>query len=103
MTQRRKIAIAYVFAVPVVLVIVLFQHAALFGVSGFEEGMAQAAEVIREAEAASSLLRDAEGQARNYSTSVGDEHQSTILQLRGDLKQLCEHVAKAAFAEAGVA
>ena len=93
MTQRRKIAIAYAFAVPVVLVIVLFQHAALFGVSGFEEGMAQAAEVIREAEAASTLLQEAEGQARNYSTSVGDEYQSTILQLRGDLKQLCEHVA----------
>lgn len=93
MTQRRKIAIAYAFAVPVVLVIVLFQHAALFGVSGFESGMAQAAEVLREAESASAMLQDAEAQTRNYSSTVGDEYQSTILQLRGDLKQLCEHVA----------
>jgi PAS domain S-box-containing protein len=94
MTQRRKIAIAYAFAVPVVLAVVLFQHAALFGVGGFEEGMAQAAEVMREAEAASTLVQNAEGEARKYTTSIGDEeYKSTLLQLRGVLKQLCEHVA----------
>src|ERR1019366_5318714 len=94
MTQRRKIAIAYAFAVPVVLAVVLFQHAALFGVGGFEEGMAQAAEVMREAEAASTLVQNAEGEARKYTTSIGDEeYKSTLLQLRGVLKQLCERVA----------
>jgi PAS domain S-box-containing protein len=92
MTQRRKIAIAFALAVPVVLAIVLFQHAALFGVSGFEGGMAQAAEVMREAGAASSLLADAEAEARKATSSVGDEaYQGTVLQLRGVLTQLREH------------
>jgi PAS domain S-box-containing protein len=94
MTQRRKIAIAYVLAVPVVLAIVLFQHAALFGVKAFEGEMVQAVEVIREAEAASSLLADAVAEAREFTNSMGDgAYQSTILQLRGVLNQLHEHAA----------
>jgi len=59
MSQRRKIAIAYAFAVPVVLVVVLFLHAALLGVSSSASGMAQAAKVMQETDAALSLLTEA--------------------------------------------
>jgi len=97
MTQRRKIAIAYALAVPVVLAIVLFQHAALFGVSGFESGMSQSAEVAREAQTAATLLADADAQAqRPASPGEQETYKSTILQLRDVLMQLHEHAASEA-------
>jgi len=94
MTQRRKIAIAYALAVPVVLAIVLLQHAALFGVSGFESGMAHSSEIIREAESVSALLVDVDRQAKELPNAVNAEtFQSTVVQLRSALQQLNEHVA----------
>lgn len=60
MTQRRKIAIAYVFAVPVVLAVVLFERIAFLRVDSGEDGMAQAAEVLRDCDLTISLLKEAE-------------------------------------------
>ena len=73
MSQRRKIAIAYAFAVPVVLVVVLFLHAALLGVSSSANGMAQAGKVMQETDAALSLLTEAATNAQKYVTSGGDQ------------------------------
>lgn len=52
MTQRRRIAISYLFAVPAVLVIVLVQHIALLRLRNAEGEMARTAEALRQSEAA---------------------------------------------------
>ena len=87
MSQRRKIAIAYAFAVPVVLVVVLFLHAALLGVSSSANGMVQAAKVMQGTDAALSLLTEAATNAQKYVTSGGDQtwksaYQDSVSQLR---------------------
>lgn len=58
MTQGRKIAFAYVFAVPAVLIVVLFERVSLLRVGTGETGMAQAAEVMRNCDVATSLLKE---------------------------------------------
>jgi PAS domain S-box-containing protein len=95
MTQRKKIAFAYLFAVPVVLVIVLFQYGALFRVSSDAGGLGQAAEVLHESDAAISLLKDAEADAQRYVASGGDDvyrglYQDAVSQLRNVLRHLQE-------------
>jgi PAS domain S-box-containing protein len=87
MSQRRKIAIAYAFAVPVVLVVVLSLHVALLGVSSSANGMAQAAKVMLETDAARSLLNEAATNAQKYVSSGGDQtwnsaYQNSVSQLR---------------------
>jgi PAS domain S-box-containing protein len=93
MSQRRKIAIAYAFAVPVVLIVVLFLHTALLGVSSSSTGMAQAAKVVQDAGAAISLLAEAGANAQKYVASGGDKvydsaYQESVLEFRKVLHQI---------------
>lgn len=60
MTQSRKIAILYVFAVPAVLLVVLFERVAVLRVGSVQTGMAKAGEVLRACDLAASLLRQSE-------------------------------------------
>lgn len=59
MTQRRRIAVSYLFAVPAVLAIVLVQHVALFRLRRAEGEMARTAEALRQSEATLSLKQAA--------------------------------------------
>ena len=72
MTRRRRIAIAYLFAVPTMLGVVLAQHVAFLRLKHAETGMAQAAEALRECDAAMPLLNAAEVDAQRY-LSGGDQ------------------------------
>ncbi len=95
MTQRRKIAIAYVFAVPVVLVIVLYQQIVLFRISSVESGMARSAEVLHETETTFSVLEGAEAAARRHVASGGSDafrssFQKTVTQAQASLQRLRE-------------
>jgi len=60
MTQGKKIAFAYVFAVPAVLAIVFFERVGLLRVSDSETGMTQASEALHNCELAISLLKESE-------------------------------------------
>jgi PAS domain S-box-containing protein len=93
MSQRRKIAIAYAFAVPVVLAVVLLLHAALIGVSSSANGMAQAAKVMQETDAALLLLTEAATNAQKYVTSGGSQtwnsaYQDSVSHLRKVLQEI---------------
>ena len=72
MTQRRRIAIAYLFAVPAVLGVVLSQHVAFVRLKHAGAGMSQASEALRQSNVALSLLNDAEAEAQRY-VSGGDQ------------------------------
>jgi len=94
MTQRRRIAIAYLFAVPTVLGVVLSQHVAFVRVKHAEAGMSQAAEALRECNVAFSLLNGAEAEAQRY-VSGGDQESrnsflDTVVRLRTILQRLRE-------------
>ena len=94
MTQRRKIAIAYVFAVPVVLVIVLYQQVVLFRISSVESGMARSAEVLHETETTFSVLEGAEAAVRRHAVSGSDAfrgtYQKAVTQAQASLQRLRE-------------
>lgn len=60
MTQGRKIAFAYVLAVPAVLAVVFFERVSLLRVSDSETGMAQSSEVLRNCDLAISVLKEAD-------------------------------------------
>ncbi len=95
MTQRRRIAIAYAFAVPVVLVVVFFLRAAILGVSGSAGEMAEAADVIRETDAALALLKEAGAHAQKYIASGGDTaairaYQDSVTELHKTLQEIGE-------------
>jgi PAS domain S-box-containing protein len=72
MTQRRRIAIAYLFAVPAVLGVVLSLHVAFVRLKHAEAAMSQATEALRECNVALSLLNEAEVEAQRY-VSGGDQ------------------------------
>jgi PAS domain S-box-containing protein len=95
MTQRKKIAIAFLFALPVVLVIVFVEHVALLRVSGNAGRMALAAEILHESNAINSLLNEADAQTQKYIAAGGDNasrnlYQSAVSQLNGNLHHLHE-------------
>jgi len=95
MSQRRKIAIAYAFAVPVVLLIVLFLHTSLLGVSGPADEMVQAARVMLELDSADLLLKEAGANAQKYVNSGGDPtcnvaYQKSVAALRDTLQKIGE-------------
>src|SRR5215831_6929867 len=77
MTQRRRIAIAYLFAVPAVLGVVLSQHVAFVRVKHAEAGISQAAEALREFDVALSLLYEAE--AQRYVSGGDQESRNSFL------------------------
>ena len=58
MTQGRKIAFAYVLAVPAVLAVVFFERVSLVRVSGSETAMARTGEVLHNCGLAISLLKE---------------------------------------------
>ena len=93
MPQRRKIAIAYAFAVPVVLVVVLFLHTALLGVSSSSSGMVQSAKAVQDTGMALSLLEEAGANAQKYVASGGEKpydkaYKDSVAELRLVLQRM---------------
>lgn len=90
MTQSKKLAIAYVFAVPVVLAIVLLQRLAFMRVDHVESAMAQAAEVLRDCDLTISLLREAELRRHDAPDSAASttSYQDAVSQLRSLFQRL---------------
>ena len=78
MTQRRRIAISYLFAVPAVLAIVLVQHIAILRLRSAESEMARTAEVLRRTKAGSPL-----GQAEPPGKSGASIQAQTAAQTQG--------------------
>jgi PAS domain S-box-containing protein len=76
MTQRRRIAISYLVAVPAVLVIVLVQHLAFLRVRNAENEMARTAEALRQSEAALAEPAAKGGGAVQVRTASGAQGQS---------------------------
>lgn len=98
MSQRRKIALAYAFAVPVVLVIVLALHVGLYEVSHSAGDMAGASEVIQQTAVAVSSLKEAGTNSEAYVASPGSEvyskgFQDSISRLRGAIKIINQKTA----------
>ena len=110
MTRRRRIAIAYLFAVPTMLGVVLAQHVAFLRLKHAETGMAQATEALRECDAAMPLLNAAEADAQRY-VSGGDQRarnsfQDNVARLRvvlGGLHDLTDQLQPVAAREAQAA
>ncbi|HEV2425771.1 MAG TPA: PAS domain-containing protein [Terriglobia bacterium] len=87
MTQGRKIAIAYVFAVPAVLAVVLFQRVTLVRIEGVEGNMLRAADVLRNCDRAIALLKESElrpgtrvGKAAGESNQAVDSELASVIQ-----------------------
>src|SRR5579864_5879394 len=55
MSQRRRVAVSYLFAVPVVLAIVLVQHVAFLRLGRAEGALAETAGAVPQSEVASSV------------------------------------------------
>jgi PAS domain S-box-containing protein len=93
MTQKRKIAIAYLAAVPGVLAVVLFQHTALFRVAKSEQSMAETAAVLRQCQdIADQLIAMDAGPRQAGEASRGGKNafQNHVLQVRAALRHLDE-------------
>jgi PAS domain S-box-containing protein len=94
MTQRRKIAIAFLLAVPVVLAIVLFQNGTLLRVGRTVDEIAQAAQIRNQSENALYLLTVAESDAWKYvvtgNAGYRTSHQENLLHLDSTLQALDE-------------
>ncbi len=93
MSQRRKIAIGYAFAVPVVLLVVLSLHTGLVGVSGSTGVIVAAAQVMQEVGSARDLLKEAGANAQKYASSGGDQtynlaYQKSAAALRDTLQKI---------------
>jgi len=73
MTQRRKIAIAYSFAVPVLLVVVLLQDGALFRLTAREVSTDRAVSALGASDRVLLALKDAEAQADRFLATGSDE------------------------------
>jgi PAS domain S-box-containing protein len=71
MSQKKKIAVAYLFAVPIALAIVFYQHVALNGVKSSTTEAGAAANVIQETDEVLALLRAAQTNAQAYLASSG--------------------------------
>ncbi len=69
MTQRRRIAISYLFAVPIVVAIVLVQQVALRRLRNAETEMAQTAEYLYQSQADRSLQQEPEGKGGRHAQS----------------------------------
>jgi len=95
MSQRRKVALAYAFGVPVVLLIVLFLHTSLLRVSGSAGEITEAARVIQKVGSANFLLNAAEANVQNFVASGGGQtyntdYQKAVAALRDNLDKLGE-------------
>jgi hypothetical protein len=92
MTQRRRIAIAYLFAVPAVLGVVLSQHVAFVRVKQAEAGMSRASETLRECNLALSLLNDAEAEMQRYVSGGDQESRKSFLSAVARLRTVLQHL-----------
>ena len=73
MTQRRKIAIAYAFAVPVLLLVVLFQDGSFFRLTARQSSMDQTASALSACDHVLLSLKDAGMQADRFIATGNDE------------------------------
>ena len=71
MSQKKKIAVAYLFAVPIALAIVFYQHVALNSVKSPAAEVSAAANVVLETDEVLALLRQAQTHAEAYLESRG--------------------------------
>lgn len=94
MIQRRKIAIAYVFAIPILLGVLFVEVGALYRLTAQEEAIAQGISVFHDIDDLQSALRDAEAAAQGYVASGGAYYRSgygdAASRISGSLRQLDE-------------
>src|SRR5579863_705595 len=92
MTQRRRIAIIYAFAVPAVLAVVLFERIAFLRVDTVESQMSNTAGALHQCDLALSLLRGTEGRTNPSSGEAfnGASYERPASQLSGVLQRLRE-------------
>lgn len=64
MTQRRQIAIAYSFAIPILLTLLMFEVGALYRLDAHEGEIVQSAAALGECESLLSALHDTETAAQ---------------------------------------
>lgn len=88
MTQGRKIAFAYVFAVPAVLAVVFFERFNLLRVGTGEAAVAQATDVLRNCDAATALLREPEVHPGSAYGIAAPSHQGALPDIVQRLREL---------------
>jgi PAS domain S-box-containing protein len=92
MIQRRKIAIAYAFAIPILLGVLFFEVGALFRLNAHEGEIVQEISAVHDCDDLLSALRDAETAARGYvaggSDSDKSEYGDATSRLNSSLRQL---------------
>jgi PAS domain S-box-containing protein len=97
MTQKRKVAIAYLAAVPAVLAVVLFQYTALFRVARSEQSMTDSAAVLRQCHAVMEHLNKTIADSQQYGASGRANQQALqtdVSQLRSVVRHLDELTRK---------
>ncbi len=93
MSERRKIAIGYALAVPLVLIIVLLLRTSLRGVSHATEEIKEAAQVMEAVNSADLQVKEAGANAQKYVTSGGDQtyslaYRKSVAKLRDILQKI---------------
>lgn len=78
MTQRRRIAIAYTFAIPILFAFLMFEVGALYRLDAHEREIVQGAARLGEYDALLSALHDAEAAAQGYASSGSDYYRSSF-------------------------
>ena len=77
MTQRRQIAIAYSFAVPILVGFLMFEVGALYALVAYERELAQETAELSESDSLLSALRDAETAVQGYAASGSSYYSSS--------------------------
>lgn len=94
MTQRRQIAIAYSFAIPILFAFLMFEVGALYRLDAHEGEIVQGAAALSECDSLLSALHDAETAAQGYMASGSDYRRSSYsdaaFRLNGSLAKLDE-------------
>lgn len=91
MTQGRKIAIAYVFAAPAVLAVVLFQRVTMVRVGAVEAGMAQAGDVLHNCDQAIPVLKSSElHPGPGFGNVALDSNQAIVSELQAVIEHIRE-------------
>jgi len=94
MTQRRRIAIAYSFGVPILFAFLMFEVGELYGLVAHERELVRGATVLSESDRLRSALRDAEASAQGYAVSGSGYYSSSYAdaasRLNGSLAKLDE-------------
>ena len=77
MTQRRRIAMAYTFAIPILFAFLMFEVGALYRLDAHEREIAAGASALSECDTVLSALHDAETAAHGYASSGSDYYRSS--------------------------